>query len=277
VAACRAAGDEVVPVSRASGVDLRDPAAARAAVRDARPDVVHHLAALASVGRSWDDPAGTVRDNVAITAALLDAVRREAPAARVLVASSGEVYGFPAELPVTEDAPLRPQSPYAASKAAADLLAGFHADGYGLAVVRARAFNHAGPGQSDVYALSSFARQAAAGAEVIRTGNPESRRDFTDVRDVVRAYRLLAERGEPGEAYNVCSGVSTSTAELVELVRRAAGRDIRHEVDPARLRAHEVLDMRGAPDKLRAVTGWAPEIKLARTAADTLSWWSTRL
>ena len=264
-------------LSRDGGVDLRDPAAARAAVRQARPDVVYHLAAQASVGRSWEEPVDTVQANVAMTAALLDAIRREAPAARVLVASSGEVYGTPAALPVSEDAPLRPQSPYAASKAAADLLAGFHADGYGLAVIRARAFNHAGPGQSDVYALSSFARQAAAGAEVIRTGNPDSRRDFTDVRDVVRAYRLLAARGAPGEAYNVCSGVSTSTAELVELVRRAAGRDIRTEVDPGRVRAHEVLDIHGDPAKLVAATGWQPEIKLARTAADTLGWWSARL
>ena len=211
-----------------------------------------------------------------MTASLLDAVRLEAPTARVLVASSGEVYGAPSNPPVTEDAPLRPQNPYAVSKAAADLLAGFFADAHGLAVVRARAFNHAGPGQADVYALSSFARQAAAGAEVIRTGRMDTRRDFTDVRDVVRAYRLLAARGEPGEIYNVCSGRSTSTADLVDLVRRAAGRPIRHEVDPARVRAHEVLDLYGSPGRLRAATGWEPEIPLERTAADALAWWRER-
>jgi GDP-4-dehydro-6-deoxy-D-mannose reductase len=218
-AACVAAGDEVVAVSRSSGVraDLRDPAAARAVVRDARPEVVYHLAALAHVGRSWREPAATLRDNQAMSVAVLEAVRAEAPDAVVVAVSSGEVYGPPATLPVDEQALLRPQNPYAVSKAASDLLAGFYADAHGLRVVRPRAFNHAGPGQPPLFALASFARQVAAGLEAgddpvrVVTGNPEARRDFTDVRDVVQAYRRLAEAEAPG-VFNVCSGSAVSRA-----------------------------------------------------------------
>ena len=193
----------MVELSRTAGlrVDLLDAPAVRAAVRETAPEVVHHLAALAHVGESWREQEAYLRDNVAMTLHLLEAVRTEAPAAAVVVAASGELYGPPASLPVDEDAPLRPQNPYAVSKAGADLLAGFYADAHGLRVIRARAFNHAGPGQEPAYAIASFARQVAAGLvageEPVRvvTGNPDARRDYTDVRDVVRAYRLLAEHG----------------------------------------------------------------------------------
>ena len=196
-----------------------------------------------------------------------EAVRAEAPEATVVAVSSGEVYGPPETLPVTEQAPLRPQNPYAVSKAATDLLARFHADAHGLRVVIARAFNHAGPGQEPIYAIASFAKQAAAG-DVIVTGNPDTRRDYTDVRDVVRAYRLLAEHGEPGEAYNVCSGETASAGELVALL---GARE--HRVDPSLVRAHEVMEIRGSAEKLRAATGWAPEIPLADTLRDTVQAW----
>jgi GDP-4-dehydro-6-deoxy-D-mannose reductase len=263
----------VSEASRSTGVDLRDADATRERMRDVAPDVVYHLAALASVGRSWDQPARVLVDNAAISLNVLEAVRREAPSARVVVASSGEVYGPPERLPVDEAARLRPQSPYAVSKASADLLAGLYADAHGLAIVRARAFNHAGPGQGDAYALSSFARQAAAGATTIRTGRPDTRRDYTDVRDVVRAYRLLAACGEAGGVYNVCSETSTSAAELVELVAAAVGRELAVEVVPDRVRAHEVLEVRGSAARLQAATGWEREIPLARTARDAVVWW----
>jgi GDP-4-dehydro-6-deoxy-D-mannose reductase len=263
----------VIDASRSAGIDLRDAAATRARVREVSPEVVYHLAALASVGRSWDAPGQVLADNGAISLNVLEAVRREAPHARVVVASSGEVYGPPARLPVGEAALLRPQSPYAVSKASADLLAGLYADAHDLAIVRARPFNHAGPGQDDTYALGSFARQAAAGATRIRIGNPDTRRDYTDVRDVVRAYRLLAEGGEPGVVYNVCSGRSTSAAELVALVAAAVGRELEVDVELARVRAHEVAEVRGSAERLRAATGWEPEIPLARTASDAVAWW----
>ena len=237
----------MIDLSRSSGlrVDLLDAGAVRAAVREAAPDVVHHLAARAHVGESWRMPEAYLRDNAAMTFHLLDAVREEAPEAAVVVAASSELYGPPAQLPVDETAPLRPQNPYAVSKAGADLLAGFFADAHGLRVVRARAFNHAGPGQEPIYAIASFARQVAAGIvagqERVRvvTGNPDARRDYTDVRDVVRAYRALAESAEPG-AYNVCSGPPG-------LRRRAArrARARRRRRDRARRRPRAAPGQRG--------------------------------
>ncbi len=260
-------------------MDLLDAGAARAAVASAGPDVVFHLAARAHVGESWRDPAGFVRDNLAMAVNVFEAVRAEAPAATVVAVASSEVYGPPQTLPVDERAPLRPQNPYAVSKASADLLAGFYADSHGMRVIRARSFNHAGPGQEPTYAISSFARQVAAaegGRVRLVTGNAATRRDFTDVRDVVRAYRLLAERAEPG-AYNVCSGRTASASELVAALARASGIEVEHVVDPALVRPNEVMEVRGANDRLRAATGWQPEIPLERTLADTLAWWREEL
>ena len=282
VAACAAAGDEVATASRATGVELLDPGQARAAVAAARPDAVYHLAARAHVGASWEDPGGVLRDNVTLALNVFEAVRLEAPVATVVAVGSGEVYGRPERLPLDENAPLRPQNPYAVSKAAADLLAGFYADAHGLRVVRARAFNHAGPGQDPAYAIASFARQAAAAAEAgedpIRfvTGNPDTRRDYTDVRDVVRAYRLLAERGEPG-VFNVCSGRTASARELLAALAQAVGARLDHRVDPALVRANEVMEVRGSPARLRSATGWAPEVPLDSTLADTVAWWRAEL
>ena len=274
----------MIELSRSSGasVDLLDPAAVRAAVRDAAPAVVHHLAARASVGRSWQEPAVTVSDNQAMTLNLLEAVREAAPDAVIVCVSSGEVYGPPAVLPVDEAAPLRPQNPYAVSKAAGDLLAGFYADAHGLRVIRARGFNHAGPGQAPAYAIASFARQVAAGIEAgadpirVVTGNPDARRDYTDVRDVVRAYRLLAGAGE-GAVVNVCSGRSASARELIAALGRAAAVAIDHQVDAGLVRAHEVMEVRGSAARLHAATGWEPEIPLETTLADSVTWWRTEI
>ena len=250
----------------------------RAALRDAAPDAVYHLAARAHVGESWREPEAYLRDNAAMTLHLLEAVRDEAPEAAVVVVGSSELYGPPAALPVDESAPLRPQNPYAVSKASADLLAGFFADAHGLRIVRARAFNHAGPGQEPIYAIASFARQLAAGLESgedpvrVVTGNPDARRDYTDVRDVVRAYRALAERAEPG-VYNICSGRAASAAELLAALGRVTGVGVDHQVDPKLRRAHEVMEVRGSYERLQAATGWEPEIILEQTLADTVDWW----
>jgi GDP-4-dehydro-6-deoxy-D-mannose reductase len=213
---------------------------------------------------------------------VLESVRTEAPEALLVAVSSGEVYGPPAQLPVDERAPLRPQNPYAVSKAAGDLLAGFYADAHGLRVVRPRAFNHAGPGQPPIFALASFTRQVAAGLEAgddpitLVTGNPDARRDFTDVRDVVRAYRALAAAGRPG-VFNVCSGRSASPRDLLAALGRATGAAIDHVIDPALVRAHEVMEIRGSAERLRAATGWEPEIPLERTLADTVAWWRAEI
>jgi GDP-4-dehydro-6-deoxy-D-mannose reductase len=262
-------------------LDLLDAPAVRAALRETRPAAVFHLAALASVSRSWEAPSETLTANLRMTVNLLEAVRAETPAAAVVVASSGEVYGPLERLPVAEDAQLRPQNPYAVSKAACDLLAGQYADAFDMRIVRIRAFNHAGPGQGDEYVVGTLTRQvaeaeAAGAAEVVlRTGNPDSARDFTDVRDVVRAYREAADL--PAGAYNVCSGRATSVRELVELVTRVSTVPVRHEVDPERVRAHDVPELRGSAERLRAACGWRPEIPLERTVADALEAWRREL
>jgi len=264
-----------------SELELLDAEAVRRAVAEATPARVFHLAALASVARSWESPRAVLGDNVAMTVNLLEAVRLEAPEAAFVLAGSGEVYGPPERLPVTEEEPLRPQNPYAVSKAACDLLAGQYADAHGLRVIRMRAFNQAGPGQSDVYVVSTIARQVAeaeaAGTSeaVIRTGNPDSARDFTDVRDTVRAY--VEGSGLAAGVYNVCRGEATSVRTLVELAGRAGGVTIRHEVDSERVRAHDVPELRGSAERLASATGWRPEIPLERTVADAVAYWRARL
>jgi GDP-4-dehydro-6-deoxy-D-mannose reductase len=262
-------------------LDLLDADAVRRAVAAAAPERIFHLAALASVARSWDDPRAVVLDNVDMTLNLLNAVREEAPEAAVVLASSGEIYGPPERLPVTEEEALRPQNPYAVSKAACDLLAGQYVDAHGLRVVRVRAFNQAGPGQSDAYVVGTIARQVAAaeaegaGVAVIRTGNPDSARDFTDVRDTVRAYLIATEL--PARIYNVCSGRATSVRTLVEMAARAARVELRHEVDTERVRRHDVPEVRGSAERLAAATGWAPQIPLEQTVADAIDYWRERL
>lgn len=291
---CLAVGDDVVGVSRSGQVpadgiralalDLRDGAALADTLSELAPDVVFHLAALSHVGRSWEEPAATLEHNVSGAVNLLEAVRHRSPDTRVVWASSCEVYGTSAELPVTEAAPLAPVNPYAVSKAAGDMLAGVYADAYGLQIVRARPFNHAGPGQRPMFVVSSLARQAAearlAGAARVRivTGNPDTRRDFTDVRDVARAYRALAGDGVPAGVYNISSGVSVSAADHVaNLAALIAPIEVEHVVDPARVRAHEVMDQRGSSARLTEVTGWRPEIPLKQTLADTIAWWEAEL
>ena len=272
----------MVAITRGAGVDLLEEDAVARAVADTAPDVVYHLAALAHVGRSWDEPEATLAQNQAMALHVLEAVRRHARDAVVVAVSSGEVYGPPAALPVGEDAPLRPQNPYAVSKAAADLLAGQYADAHGLRIVRPRAFNHSGPGQPPLYAIASFSRQVAAGLEAgadpirVVTGNPDARRDYTDVRDVASAYRLLAAARATG-IVNVCSGQSRSARELVTALAAVAGVEIDHVVDPALVRAHEVMDVRGDAGRLRELTGWAPAFPIERTLADSVAWWREEL
>ena len=263
--------------------DLIDSGATRAAVRDLRPDAVVHLAAAASVAESWRTPAATFDNNTRSALNLLEAVRAESPDAVVVAAGSGEQYGpVPDDrLPVTEAEPPRPQSPYAASKAAVDLLAGFYADAHDLRVIRTRAFNHAGPGQADAYVVSAFARQIAdaerAGRSelVVETGSLEPRRDFCDVRDVAHAYALLVERGQAG-TFNVCSGVSVPVREILAGLARLTGVAVEQRTDSSRLREHEVMEIRGSHERLTDATGWQPEVALETTLTDTLDWWRAR-
>jgi len=266
---------------RRSELDLLDSEAVAAFVRRLQPRAVFHLAARASVRRSWEDPGETLRANLGMTLNVLEAVRREGPGAPALLVGSGEIYGNPERLPVDEDARLRPQNPYAVSKAGCDLLGGQYADAHKLGVVRIRTFNHAGPGQSEEYVVGTLTRQVAEaelagrGEARLRVGNLDAARDFTDVRDVVRAYAAAVEL--PAGVYNVCSGRSVSVLELVEELGRVASVEVRAEVDPERVRAHEVPEIRGSADRLREATGWEPEIPLERTLSDALAVWRERL
>ena len=263
------AGDEVVATG--AEVDVTDAEAVAAAMAEARPDAVFHLAGLAHVGRSWQEPAEYFRVNAGGTLNVLEAARRCPDPPRVVVVSSAEVYGSvrPDQLPLGEALPMRPVSPYAAGKAAAELLAVQAHLGHGLPVVRARPFNHIGPGQAPTFAVPAFARRIVAaqrdGSGVLRVGNLSAARDLLDVRDVVRAYRLLAVAGEPGEAYNVCSGRAVVVGDLVRRMLDLAGADLRLVEDPELLRPVDVPELRGDPTRLRAATGWQPATDLDET------------
>jgi len=283
--ACVDAGDSVFGVST-SGVgsagesvtcDLLDADATRELIADTQPGVVHHLAALASTGRSWQEPLRCLADNQTMTWNLLEAVKAEAPEAVVLIACSGESYGKPQSLPIAESHPLAPATPYALAKTASDLTGGLFAEAHGLKVVRARGFNHAGPRQAGEFLIGSLVRQVAdavgAGEATVtlRTGTATIRRDYTDVRDVAVAYRELAAGGHTG-IVNVCSGRSASTEEIVSLVRKAAVGQIEvvHEVDPGLVRPHETAEVVGNPSRVEELIGWTASTTLAQTVADAL-------
>jgi len=243
-----------------------------AAMREARPERVFHLAAQASVADSFVDPVATWEVNATGTLRLVSALPE---GARLLFISSAEVYGAVPEdeQPIPESRPLRPTNPYAASKAAAEM-AVVEAAARGVPAVIARSFSHTGPGQDGRFALSAFARQlaeirAGRAEPVLRVGNLQARRDYLDVRDVVRAYRTLIERGEPGQAYNVGTGEAHSMAELVEMLVELSGTGARLETDPARFRPVDVPLLCGDASALRGL-GWAPEIPLRRTLAELL-------
>ena len=277
VAHLAAVGDDVT----ISEAEITDPGALEADFGGSRPDAVYHLAAQADVRASFDDPASTLRVNVEGTFNVLDAARR-AGTGRVVVISSADVYGRvePEDLPVDEAAAMRPVTPYGASKAAAEMVCVQAGLGRGLDVVRARAFNHLGPGQSDRFVAAALASRVAAnertGSEVVRVGNLHARRDFTDVRDVVRAYRLLATDGAAGEAYNVCSGAARGISELAEALVARARCPMGLATDSELLRPVDVAEVRGDPSKLHGATGWQPEVPLEQTLDDLLDYWRCR-
>jgi len=275
------AGDDVVTTDRHDGLDVLDTDALAAFVAEVAPEVVYHLAGQADVGGSWSSPVATFRVNAEGTLNLLLACEA-AGVDRVLAVASADVYGpVPAdELPIGEDRPLRPVSPYGASKAAADLLALQAHLASGLGVIRVRPFNHLGPGQSDRFVAPALAsrivRAERGGDPHIPVGNLSARRDFTDVRDVVRAYRLLAEHGTPGEAYNVCSGTDVAVQELADRLVAQARVPVELTPDPELLRPVDTPRLCGDPARLQAATGWTPAFSLDQTLADVLDDWRGR-
>jgi GDP-4-dehydro-6-deoxy-D-mannose reductase len=274
-------GDEVV--APGPDIDITDGAAIARAMADARPDAVYHLAAVSNVAESWKHPARTFEVNALGTLHVLEAARALDPHPRVLLVCSSEVYGAvaPDQVPIVEDTPLRPVTPYAASKVAAEFLGVQAHLGHGLPVLRVRAFNHVGPAQSGAFVVSDLARRIVEaesdGTKVLRVGNLTPRRDFTDVRDVVRAYRLLIDGGSAGEVYNVCSGRAVAIDELARRLLSLAGAELVLETDPALVRPVDVPLLVGDPSRIRGAVGWEPTIALDDTLLAVLEDWRARV
>jgi GDP-4-dehydro-6-deoxy-D-mannose reductase len=261
-------------------VDVRDTPSVDAALRDSRPDVVFHLAAQASVAASFEDPVGTLTDNAVGQLNMIRAVLEHCAAARVLVVGSAYEYGLvrPDENPIDESVPLRPMDPYAVSKVTQDLFGYQYALSHRLQAVRVRAFNHTGPRQSTEFVASRFARliaeiEAGQREPVLTVGNLAAVRDFTDVRDVVRAYFLAATKGQPGEVYNVGSGTPRSIQDVLDILIGLSRVPVTVTEDPALLRPLDVPALVCNATKLHHHTGWAPEIPLDRTLSDLLDHW----
>ncbi len=285
-------GQEVWGLTRAAPVDLpgvtpvvadlADEAATRRAVLDTAPAVIYHLAAASSPAQSVRDPVGTLRDNLLGTAALLQAALACRPRPRVLLVTTSEVYGAPrTTAPLTEDAPCDPLHPYAVSKLAVHHLGRQYCRTAGLDVIEARPFNHFGPGQRQGFVVPDFAAQVAAVAAgrqepLLRVGDLSAAKDFTDVRDIVRGYRDLAEQGEPGVAYHLCSGRATSVGWILHTLARLAGVTIRTAPHPERLRPEPTPIVCGSFERARQAVGWRPRIGLETSLADVLAEWRER-
>jgi GDP-4-dehydro-6-deoxy-D-mannose reductase len=249
-------------------------------VSEVQPDYILHLAAQSFVPSSFADPWDTLQNNIRAQLNLLEAVRRSESHVRVLVIGSNEEYGTPRpdELPQTEESPLRPNNPYAVSKVAQDFMGLQYHLAYGLPVVRVRPFNHTGPGQTPRFVVPAFASQIArieAGLQepVMKVGNLEVSRDFTDVRDIVRAYHLAVTQGEPGEVYNLASGRAQSVRGLLDMLLSYSQVEIRVERDPELYRPVDVPVGYGTALKFHRLTGWKPEIPFAQTLQDVLAYW----
>ena len=269
----------------AYNLDILDKDAVEALLVRHKPDAILHLAAQSSVAYSWKNPQLTADINIHGCLNVLDAVR-DIPdySPKILLIGSGEEYGhiLPEETPIKENNCSRPGNIYAATKACQNMLGKIYADAYGLDVMMVRAFNHVGPRQLPQFVVSDFCKQVAeimAGKRepVMRVGNLTAARDFTDVRDVVRAYSLLIEHGKSGEVYNVGSGRAIVIQEILDRIIAHSGKEITVEVDPAKLRPVEVPVIRADISKLQADTGWQPEIPLEQTIAETLEYWKQHI
>jgi len=263
--------------------ELRDSSSVRWALEKARPDAVFHLAAQSFVPSSWTAPGDTVLSNLSGQINLFEAIRGLGLDPVVQIACSSEQYGMvlPDEVPIKETNPLRPLSPYAVSKVGQDFLGYQYFQSYGLKVIRTRGFNHTGPRRGDVFVTSNFARQVARielglAPPVIRVGNLSAVRDFTDVRDMVRAYWLAVTKARPGEVYNIATGVGITIRELLERLIALSEVDVTIETDPDRLRPSDVEILIGDASKFRADTGWEPRVPFEQTLRDTLEFWRER-
>jgi GDP-4-dehydro-6-deoxy-D-mannose reductase len=265
-------------------LDLTEYEPVKDLLEEKLPDVIFHLAAMPSVAQSWDDPWSTYRVNVLGQVNLMEAARRLDLEASFHIACSSEEYGKvpPEDMPMDETKPFNPCSHYAVSKVAQEVLGLMYYEAFSWRVLVTRGFNQCGPGQSSDFAVSSFARQIAeieAGLRepVLMVGNLEAKRDFMDVRDTVRAYRMVMEKGRAGAAYNVCSGKARAVAEVLEMLLEASGAEIRVERDACRQRPSDIPLLLGDNTLLTRETGWEPTIPFETTVKDTLDYWRGRL
>ncbi len=272
------APEHAIPQAECHVVDLKDQAALHDLIARLRPDHIYHLAAQASVKRSFEDPWETLENNIHAQLNLITACLNLDTPPRLLIISSGEIYGTEdfTDAPPTEDAPLRPGNPYSVSKVAQDMLGLQYYLSHQLPIMRARPFNHFGPGQRLGFVAADFALQVArieAGLQepVIRVGSLSAERDFTDVRDIVRAYHLIMERGTPGDAYNIASGSYITIRYLLDVMLGYSMTPIRVEVDASRIRPGKDHRSWGNASRLRQVTGWEPIIPIEQTIHDVLN------
>ena len=267
-------------------LNILDKAAIDELLKEVRPDYIFHLAAQSSVAVSWKNPALTIDVNVKGAANVLEAIKDLDYKPRTLLIGSGTEYGHiaPGESPIAEDNAVRPGDIYAATKICQNMLGSIYAEAYDLPIMMVRAFNHIGPNQAPIFVVADFCKQvaelekkaAAEGDKVIRVGNLSARRDFTDVRDVVRAYAMLIEKGKPGETYNVGSGHAIAIEDILKMILDQAKTNIRVEVDPDKIRPVDIPIIEADTKKLCEATGWEPEIAIEQTIAETLDYWRKR-
>lgn len=260
--------------------DIKDAYSVRSLIENIKPDMIFHLAGQSFVPTSWHAPTETLTTNIIGQLNIFEAVRHIGINPFTQIACSSEEYGLVHEkdLPINEDAPLRPLSPYAVSKVGQDLLGYQYFMSYKLNIIRTRAFNHTGPRRGEPFVSSNFAKQIAqieAGMQepVIYVGNLDAKRDFTDVRDVVRAYWLVLEKGKPGEVYNISSGKAYSIKEILDILLSMTDKKISVKKDEKRIRPSDVPVLVGDSTKFRKLTGWKPEIPFENTLKDLLNYW----
>lgn len=265
--------------------ELRDPYSVTRLLKTIKPDFIFHFAAQSSVAQSWNSPQDTMMNNITPEMNVFESLRLlDALDTKVLVAGSSEEYGmvYETELPVTEMNPLRPMSPYGVSKVTQSVLGFQYFHNFGMKIIRTRSFNHTGPRRSDVFVTSNFAKQIAEielglKEPVIKVGNLSAKRDFSDIRDIVKAYDLAIRHGEAGELYNIGSGVSYSISEILEMLLNLSHVSIVVEEDPKRMRPSDVPELRCDYSKFKRISGWEPRIPIQKTLEDLLNDWRTKL
>ncbi|PIN99076.1 MAG: GDP-mannose 4,6-dehydratase [Candidatus Diapherotrites archaeon CG10_big_fil_rev_8_21_14_0_10_31_34] len=264
--------------------DITDSYGVDKTIKEIKPEYIFHLAAQAFVPSSWKSPIETMNTNIIGSLNLFEAIKNNNKDITIQIAGSSEEYGLVKEneVPMTELNPLRPLSPYGVSKVAMDLLGYQYYQSYGLKIVRTRAFNHEGPRRGEQYVTSNFAKQVAlieAGKQkpILMVGNLEAKRDYTDVRDMVKAYWLAAEKGVPGEVYNIASGKAYKIQVIVDILKKLTKKDFEVKQDPKRLRPSDVQILLGDSTKFRKQTGWKPEIPFEKTMEDLLNYWREKI